>query len=97
MAIKQKIPSQQEVKTSPFSFNEKELNQLKELRSKINQLTFEFGQLEISKINLKKTELQLKSQLSDLEKEESNLAKILSKKYGKGSIDLNSGTFTPME
>ena len=38
MAIQQKSPSPQEVKTSSFSFDEKELNQLKELQKNINQI-----------------------------------------------------------
>tara|TARA_B100000674_G_C37773882_1_gene883901 strand:- start:116 stop:409 length:294 start_codon:yes stop_codon:yes gene_type:complete len=97
MAINQKIPSPQEIKKFPQAFDTKELNQLRELRDKINQLTAEFGQLAINKAKLEDTEKNLKLRLSSLEKEESNLAKNLSNKYGKGSIDLNSGTFTPIE
>ena len=37
-----------------------------------------------------------KEVLAELEKQEVNLAKTLSDKYGKGSIDLESGTFTPI-
>ena len=98
MAIqKQKIPSPQEVKSSPFSFKQEELTQLKELRTKVSQLTLDLGNLMINKIKLEESENLLKKTLSDLEKEESTLAKSLSKKYGKGSIDLDSGTFTPMD
>tara|TARA_Y100000589_G_C26870273_1_gene513671 strand:+ start:157 stop:450 length:294 start_codon:yes stop_codon:yes gene_type:complete len=97
MAINQKIPSPQEIKKFPQAFDTKELNQLRELRDKINQLTAEFGQLSINKIKLKELEITLKTRLSTLEKEESKLAKTLSDKYGKGSIDLDSGTFTPIE
>ena len=97
MAINQKIPSPQEIKKSPQAFDTKELNQLVELRDKINQITAEYGQLAINKVKLEDTEKGLKLRLSSLEKEESDLAKKLSNKYGKGSIDLNSGTFTPIE
>ena len=44
---------------------------------------------------LEETENKLKKQLNSLEEEESQIAKKLSDKYGDGSIDLNSGTFTP--
>ena len=37
----------------------------------------------------------LKKQLVDLEKKETSMAKTLSTKYGEGSIDLETGTFTP--
>ena len=96
MAINQRIPSPQSIKESPQSFDSKEITELRELRDKINQITAEFGQLAINKIKLEDTENNLKLSLSNLEKEESTLAKKLSKKYGKGSINLDSGTFTPI-
>ena len=54
MAIQQKqnIPTPETIKSSPHTFDEKELNQLKELRSKMNQITIQFGQLSINKIKL---------------------------------------------
>ena len=91
----QPIPSPTEIKQNPQPFSEQELNQLKELRQKITTLTHQFGQLSISKYKLEQTEKGLLKQLSDLEKEESNIAKTLSSKYGEGSINLESGTFTP--
>ena len=90
MAINKKIPSPQEVKSSPFSFKQEELTQLKELRTKVSQLTLDLGNLMINKIKLEESENLLKKTLSDLENK-------LTKKYGKGSIDLDSGTFTPMD
>ena len=39
----------------------------------------------------------LKSQLKMLEEKETNLAKQLSDKYGKGSLDTETGEFTPVE
>jgi predicted FMN-binding regulatory protein PaiB len=97
MAIQQKIPTPQEVKSSPTSFTEQELNQLKDLRTKLNQVTVKFGQVKISQIKLKETEESLKKQLADLEKQEVDIAKSLSNKYGKGSINIETGTFTPSE
>jgi hypothetical protein len=37
----------------------------------------------------------LKNQLKDLEIKEASIAKNLSSKYGKGSIDIETGTFIP--
>tara|TARA_R110001592_G_scaffold162284_2_gene395410 strand:- start:1280 stop:1573 length:294 start_codon:yes stop_codon:yes gene_type:complete len=96
MAIKQKVPSPQEIKTSPQSFTEQELNEIKKLRDEINTLSFQFGQLTMQKIKLEEQESNLKIQLKSTEKKESNLAKKLTNKYGKGSIDLKTGTFTPI-
>ena len=62
MAIKQKIPSPQEIKTTPQSFSQEELNKIKELRDEINTLSFQFGQLTIQKIRLEEQENSLKEQ-----------------------------------
>ena len=97
MAIKQKIPSPQEIKTTPQSFSQEELNKIKELRDEINTLSFQFGQLTIQKIRLEEQENSLKEQLNQAEKKEVSLAKNLTSKYGKGSIDLKTGTFTPID
>ena len=95
MAIGNKIPTPQEILTSPTSFSPEELNELKKLRTEISQTTAQFGQLFISKIKLEEQEILLKKQLATLEKKETKIAEDLTKKYGKGSIDLETGTFTP--
>ena len=96
MALKERnIPSPSEIKSMPQSFSSEEINQLKDLRNKINQLALQFGELYIQKVKFEETETQLKTQLSSLEEEEAKLAKSLSEKYGDGSIDLESGTFIP--
>ncbi len=98
MAInKTKIPSQDELKSSPQPFSKEEIENLKNLKSKINELTYQFGNLYINKIKLEEAETILKKQLATLEKEEKDTANNLSERYGKGSIDLESGTFTPSE
>ena len=91
------LPSPSKITSGPQSFTKDEINQLKELKIKLSDLTIQFGQLAINKTKLEEVEKSLKKQLSTLEKEESSIAKSLSNKYGNGSIDLDSGTFTPME
>ena len=96
MAIQpKKIPTPETIKTTSHSFDKSEIEQLKILRTKTENLTFNLGQLTINKIKLEKIEKQYKQELSNLEKEEITLAETLTKKYGKGSIDLKIGTFTP--
>ena len=95
MAIEKKIPTPTEIKTSPQSFSKEELNKLKELRTEISQTTAQFGQLFINKIKLEEQEIILKKQLVELESKEASVVKTLSNKYGEGSINLETGTFTP--
>ena len=97
MAIKQKVPSPQEVKNTPQSFTKQELNELKNLRDRIDEISFQFGQLSIQKIKLEEQESTLKNKLKSIEKEETTIAKKLTDKYGKGSIDLETGTFATLE
>ena len=98
MAIKDnKIPSPETIKSTPQSFSEKELDEIKELRNQLNNLSFQFGSLNIRKIKLEEQETLLKNQLKLIEEKETLLAKKFTQKYGKGSIDLETGTFTPLE
>ena len=98
MAIqKNKIPTPTEIKSSPTSFTEEELKKLNNLSDSINELNSQFGVFYINKIKLEEAENTLRQKLKELEVEEKNMAKKLSDKYGKGSIDLKSGTFTPLK
>jgi len=97
MAIEKKIPSPSEITGEAKKFTSEEVQELQTLESQIAQLTNSFGQLSLSKIKLEEQESFLKSQLKILEEKETNLAKSLSDKYGKGSLDIETGEFTPVE
>ena len=96
MAIQdKKIPSPSNIKKSPTSFSEQELKEIKDLRMSLNTLTFQLGQVYIEKMKIEEQENIFKNQLKELEKNEITIAKKLSSKYGKGSIDIETGTFIP--
>ena len=96
MAIqKTKILKPSDIKSSPVSFSEDELKELKDLRMSLNTLTFQLGQISVEKIRLEESKNTLKNQLKTLEKKQISIAKKLSSKYGKGSIDIETGTFIP--
>jgi hypothetical protein len=96
MAIQdKKIPKPSDIKNSPTSFSEQELKEIKDLRLSLNTLTFQLGQVYIEKMKIEEQENIFKNQLKDLEKKEISIAKTLSSKYGKGSIDIETGTFIP--
>tara|TARA_R110001583_G_scaffold192873_1_gene360051 strand:+ start:462 stop:758 length:297 start_codon:yes stop_codon:yes gene_type:complete len=96
MAIQdKKIPKPSDIKSSSTSFSEPELKEIKDLRMSLNTLTFQLGQISVEKIKLEEVEDNLKNQLKDLDKKEISIAKKLSSKYGKGSIDIETGTFIP--
>ena len=97
MAIKQKAPSPQEIRTSPTKFSPKELEEIKQLQKKITDITFQFGQINISKMRLLEKEEFLKKELISLERQETNIAEKLSTKYGKGNLNLDTGEFIPIK
>jgi hypothetical protein len=78
-------------------FTTEELDKIKSLQSHMNKLTISFGQLYLSKAKIEEQEKNLKNHLISIEKEESNLATSLTEKYGKGTLDIETGTFTSIE
>ena len=82
---------------NPIKFTEEELALLKELQNQNDQLIIAFGQLNMQKYVLEGNELQLKGSLEDMKKKETDIALKLSEKYGKGTLDIESGEFTPSE
>ena len=87
---------------SEVKFTEKELQSLQELSTKSNEITNRFGQLAIAKINLEKQseaveeeEFKLHEELEALKKEEQETLQSITEKYGPGSLDPQTGVFTP--
>ena len=78
----------------PLSESEKE--QLQEVVQMNQAIQQALGNLAVRKINLENEETRLKQQLSTNSQKETELAKKLESKYGKGSVNLETGTFTPI-
>ena len=96
MALKEnKIPSQEDLKSQPTKFTDEELNKLKGLQDRTNNVVFAFGQQKIAELRLESQLNNLKGELNKLQKEEADLAGSLSTKYGKGTLNAETGEFTP--
>ena len=67
------------------------------LQSDLNTTIFQLGQLKINQIKLEQQEKLLQQQLAQLEQQEKTIAKELTDKYGKGSLDVETGNFSPLE
>tara|TARA_R110000772_G_C13031616_1_gene411767 strand:- start:90 stop:383 length:294 start_codon:yes stop_codon:yes gene_type:complete len=78
-----------------IKFSEEELKSLQELQVTYNQITSAFGQLALTRLGLDSQEEQLKTTLVDTRTKENELAKELTDKYGKGSLNIETGEFTP--
>ena len=85
-----------------IKFTEEELKSIQEISQKSNDITNRFGQLAIAKINLDKQnesveteEFKLHEELDALRTEEQEALKEINEKYGPGSLDPQTGVFTP--
>ena len=78
-----------------IKFTEEELKSLQELQGTYNQITMAMGQLSLTRLGLDNQEEQLKTTLVDSRTKENELAKSLTEKYGKGTLNIDNGEFTP--
>ena len=89
MALKQTPPQQK--------FAPEDLNKLRSLQTKIDQIIIQLGQLSLQKHQIEESESNLKEEISKLKSEEQQLANEFTTKYGKGTLDIKSGDFSPQE
>ena len=70
-------------------------NRIKSLRDEYSELSIALGQLEIEKLLIKSKEDNLHSIFSSVLEKERRIIQDLNAKYGVGSLNLDTGTFTP--
>ena len=78
-----------------MNLTENEIHILKSIKSNTEKITKEFGLIKLAQINIKKREQDAISMLDTLRNEEKQVVEVLEKKCGRGSIDIDRGTFTP--
>ena len=85
-----------------IKFTEDELKSVGDLQIKYNDVTNKFGQLAIAKLNLEKQsevleeeEFKVHEELESARKEEQEVLTGITEKYGPGSLDPQTGIFTP--
>jgi len=83
-------------------FTSDEMDKIKEVQSSYVGVQQAFGQLEVNRIRLEQqldatqqASVELRDRFSEVQKEEQKFIEELNEKYGDGSLDLESGTFTP--
>ena len=81
----------------PSKLTQQEVDSLNKLQQSNQQITFQFGQLFLEKLRLEEQERILKNSIENLKKEGLKLAQELTNKYGKGSVNTETGEFTPAE
>tara|TARA_S200002703_G_C3755238_1_gene232364 strand:+ start:425 stop:679 length:255 start_codon:yes stop_codon:yes gene_type:complete len=74
---------------------EEEISELNKIQQKNLRVIQQFGQIQVSRLNIDKEEEFAEQDLYIVRKEENELVQKLEKKYGKGSVDISTGEFIP--
>ena len=84
-------------------FSEEELQSLQELQNTYAGISTQFGQLKVSKMNLRRqldsleqSEEALEKAWDDNRQKETELVQSLTEKYGPGSLNPQTGEYTPV-
>lgn len=76
--------------------SQEQLQQIKSIQQKNQAVVQELGQIEILKLQLKKRQQTAQQYLEDLLEEQEQIAQEIESIFGKGSIDIETGEFTPL-
>tara|TARA_R100000664_G_C2709346_1_gene106725 strand:- start:129 stop:389 length:261 start_codon:yes stop_codon:yes gene_type:complete len=76
-------------------FTEDEIKQVKNIQSNYVSIQAQFGQLKLSQIRLDEQEVELEEGLKSLQNDEKKFLDEITKKYGQGSLNSETGVFTP--
>ena len=83
-------------------FSQEEMDKIKDVQSSYLGVQQAFGQLEVNRIRLEQqldatqqASVELRDKFTETQQNEQKFIEELNKKYGDGSLDLESGTFTP--
>jgi len=78
-------------------FTEDELTQVQNIQKSYQNTQIQFGQLKLSQIRLDEQEVELEEALKSIQDEEKKFLDGITKKYGQGSLNPETGVFTPSE
>ena len=83
-------------------FTQEELKKVQELRDRMSKLVANFGELKLEQIlheqkskKLEQLEETFNKEYASIQTTELELVKEFNEKYGRGTLDLESGTFSP--
>jgi hypothetical protein len=89
------IPNKPNQTPSQIKFSDSEMKELSDIRESYEKITTAFGQLYLQKRELDNNERRVQEELEITEKAEKALLQRILEKYGEGTVDPNSGVFTP--
>tara|TARA_Y100001937_G_C6972802_1_gene264097 strand:- start:124 stop:384 length:261 start_codon:yes stop_codon:yes gene_type:complete len=76
-------------------FTEEELKNVQDIQKSYLNVQNQFGQLKLAQIRLDNQEIDLENSLKQIQEEEQKFLDGITKKYGQGSLNPETGVFTP--
>ena len=78
-------------------FTDEELKQFQNIQTSYADVTNKFGQLKLAQVRLDKQEVDLENALQKIQSDEQTFLDGITKKYGQGTLNPETGVFTPTE
>jgi len=78
-------------------FTEDELKQVQDIQKTYANVQNQFGQLKMAQIRIDEQEVELEEALKSIQTEESKFLDGITDKYGQGTLNPETGVFTPTE
>lgn len=78
-------------------FTEEELTQVQNIQASYVNVQNQFGQLKMAQIRLDNQEVELEDALKSIQDEEKKFLDGITDKYGQGTLNPETGVFTPTE
>lgn len=76
-------------------FTDEELSEIRELQNLYNTVVFQAGQYQLDRMTLSNKRKQVEANLEEVKRREQEIISKLTTTYGQGSINLETGEFTP--
>ena len=80
-----------------IKFTDEELKSIEEIRVQYAEITQRFGQISLTEYNLGKQEEQAHKDFETVRAQEQKVLNGITEKYGPGTLDPNTGVFTPSD
>ena len=80
-----------------IKFTDDELKSIEELRTEYVNITNRFGQIALTRYNVEKQEEQAEADFEQIRAKEHTVLNDITEKYGPGTLDPNTGVFTPSD
>ena len=78
-------------------FNEEELKRVQSIQRSYASVQNQFGQVKMTQVRLDEQEVELEETLKSIQDEEKKFLDGITEKYGQGSLNPETGVFTPTE